>query len=83
MFFGFEFDKGRKVAVFVFYALAFDELVAKVPYPFIHDMAGSCSFTLIIRPAPNLGFFVHLKSGGKKECLVTYHGRQRTFRSLI
>ena len=37
---GFEFYEGQKVTAFVFDLLAFDELLAKVPYPFIHDMAG-------------------------------------------
>lgn len=37
---GFEFAEGQKVTAFVFDFLAFDELLAKVPYPFIHDAAG-------------------------------------------
>ena len=59
-----------------FIFLPFDEMLAKVPYHFFHDPAGgilSCAQSQV---------FCASEKWGKKECLVTYHGRQRTFRSL-
>lgn len=40
-FFGFEFDEGQEIAAFVFEALALDELLTKVPYPFIQHSRGN------------------------------------------
>ena len=37
---GFEFQEGQEITAFVFYAFTFEQSLAKVPYPFIHDMAG-------------------------------------------
>ena len=46
MFFGFEFHEGLKVTAFVFNALAFDELLAKVAYPFRRHGGGN----FVLRP---------------------------------
>ena len=43
---GFEFREGQKVTALVFDFLAFDELLAKVPYPFIRHGGG----IFVLRP---------------------------------